>query len=83
MWRKYVKTKKYDLDTYRYSKKVVKDIPEIIKILDLFQRRLYKYNEYFDVGNVMWSINDCKFMLELGMKRYEEVNQNKGEVTDE
>lgn len=78
-----MKRKKYDLDSYRYSKKVVKDIPEIIKILDNFQIKLYKYNSYYDVSNVMWSVNDAKFMLELGLKRYEEVNQNKGEVNDE
>ena len=72
-----------NLDEIRYAKKVIKDIPEILKILDKFNRMLYNYNEYSDVNIILEESSTSKLMLELILDAYKLVLKENGVISNE
>ena len=70
----------HNLYELQFAKRVVKDVPKILHILEEFQSKLYQYNEYRDIGDVLYSINDAKTMLEVHYEAYKLVVKRKGKV---
>jgi hypothetical protein len=68
----------FNLFDYQFAKKVCKDIPQILGIIGKFEKELAKYREYRDVANIQIAINDGKTMLDLHLKAYQPVLENKG-----
>ena len=70
----------HNLYELQFAKKVVKELPEIIKKLDKIQGMLYNHIEYRDVADVLYAVNDAKTMLEIHYNVYKPVVERKGKV---
>lgn len=67
-----------NLDEIRFAKKVVKDIPNIVKNLDKCIELLYNYSEYEDISKVLSEIYISKVMLSIVYEAYIIVLEENG-----
>lgn len=67
-----------NLDEIRFAKKVVKDIPNVVKNLDKCIELLYNYSEYEDISKVLSEIYISKIMLSIFYEAYIIVLEENG-----
>lgn len=53
------------LDEYVLAKKVTKEVPELLKLLDKSRQMLYVYRNYLDVAKIIYQIEESYMILEL------------------
>ena len=73
----------HDLTDFAFSKEVVQDHPNIIKIYEKLLPALYKYAQYQGVWPVIQMVEDSKLLLEMQLDYYGEIYKNKGRVKNE
>ena len=66
-------SKLVNLQEIQIAKEVIKDVPNIIEILDKAQEALYNYKQYKEVGLLDYHLNDTKFALELTLYHYKKI----------
>lgn len=69
---------KHDLIKYSVAKDISKDYPEIQKILDEFEKRLYNYNKYLCVTHILRQLQDTRGHIRLEYNRHKKVLDKKG-----
>lgn len=72
--------KKYDFTEYNYAKQIVKDYPELMKILGQFKQKLRPYKQYTVAKMISNVIDDVTLSLESNYEYYSEVYKSKGEM---
>ena len=60
----------HHLDEYKHAKKIVEEIPKIIKSLDKCLNALQAYTGYIDVVSIIWGINENRICLEAKYEYY-------------
>jgi|CXWL01.1.fsa_nt_gi uncharacterized protein (DUF1015 family) len=69
----------HHLAEYGFAKQVVEEIPEIMIELERTQAKLYKYNHYKDVADILWAINDAKVVLDIHFSVYKDIYDKKAQ----
>lgn len=73
----------HDLFEYSFAKKVLKDVPELQIKLDKCLELLYNGREYRDIADVIYSIQEAKFILNLHYETYSKIVETKGKLNGE
>jgi hypothetical protein len=73
-------SKKYDIIEYSYAKQIVKDYPELMKILGQFKYQLRPYKKYVTAKLISDTIDDVVYSIENNYEYYSEVYKSKGET---
>lgn len=60
----------HHLDEYRHAKKIVKEIPVILKSIDKCLNVLQNYTSYIDVVSIIWGLNENRIYLEAKYEYY-------------
>ena len=72
----------YNSNIYKISKIVLKEAPEVMKILDEFERKLTKYSVLRQVRLVLGEVKKAKEDLTNTLDNAKKVYQNKGMVKE-
>lgn len=67
-----------DFEEIKLAKRIVKDAPNIIRILDNCQKALYPYREYIDAYEALSQLHNSQIMLEIYLKAYELLLEQNG-----
>jgi len=70
----------HDLFEYSFAKRIVKDVPDLQKKLDLCTEILYNGREYRDIADILYSIQETKFVLQLHYETYSKIMKTKGMI---
>lgn len=72
----------HHLDEFKHAKKVVEEIPKVLKSIDKCLNTLQNYTGYIDVVSIIWAINENRICLEAKYEYYKE-RLNDGAKLDE
>jgi len=70
-----------NLNKYRKAKKIVKDLEQILKIVDSTNFQLSKYKIYRPVSQLCDTIEVSRDLLVYNLEFYRMIVETKGEVT--
>lgn len=73
-------TKTHSLREYKQAKILVKDLKQIIKIIDLAINALYHYSKYSPVSIIISSLQTNKTILEIHYNKQKRILESKGEI---
>lgn len=68
----------FNLYEYTLAKKISKDIPKLIDLLEKMDKILSQYQQYQAAADVRFTINDALTDLEIALHRYKDVLNRKG-----
>lgn len=63
----------HHLEEYKHAKKVVEEIPKVLKSIDKCLNTLQNYTQYIDVVSIIWGINENRICLEAKYEYYKKV----------
>lgn len=71
---------KHDILEFAFAKAVTKDYPYLIRLFDAVIKKIRPHQKYKSVWLAYQSLNDSKRMMEMHLKHYKKVNEQKGRV---
>jgi hypothetical protein len=73
-------TKTHSLREYKQAKLLVKDLKQIIRIIDLAINALHHYSKYAPVSVIISSLQTNKTILEIHFNKQKRILDSKGEI---
>lgn len=73
---------KHSFIDYKFAKRIVTDVPKIIKNLDTMKSLCYGFLEYKDINSLLFEINEIQAVLRIQYEYYNEIYKGKGIVND-
>lgn len=73
-----MRSKIHDLDRYRISKEVIKDLSKFIIELDLFVKVCYTYKKYKFVAAILEVATNARTIIKAQLEFYKKVEKNRG-----
>lgn len=74
--------KKHDLVEYKFSLKVLRDFPELIKVLESFRKTLKPHTNYITIRALIDDIDNATENLAKNITYYNRVKERKGAKGD-
>ena len=71
----------HNLEEYAFAKKIVNEVPNILKEVDKCHELLYTHKDYIDVAKVLQQLEEAKIMLELTLDVYTQILE-KGAINE-
>lgn len=72
-----------DFNKFKRSKKIVKELEVVIKILILAQSGLKPFRDYTSLQETLLCIEDSKTILRIHLDHHKQILKNKGSIKDE
>jgi hypothetical protein len=60
------------------ARKIVREVPDVVKNLDKCIEMLYPNSHYYDIAKVILEMKDSKLMLEVTLEAYKIVLEQNG-----
>lgn len=73
----------HDIQSYRQSKIIVKDIEQIRSALKESYKTLTKYKKYVPVKPILNEILSAELVLKLALQKHKEIVKTKGKLNEE
>lgn len=67
----------YHFEEYKLSKRMIEELPKLIKIVDKSINDLAQYTHYIDVVSVVWELNQLSILLNSKYAYYLKIYKNK------
>ena len=71
---------KYNFIDYRFAKRIVTDVPRIVKNLDQMKSLCYDFLDYRDINGLMFEINEIRAVLLVQYEYYNGIYKRKEKV---
>lgn len=68
----------HSINNFAISEYIVKDFPEVIKLMEQYKNELIKYRTYKPVTEVLNSLDKNLYQCKLLLEHYKNVNVKKG-----
>lgn len=72
----------YNFIDYRFAKRIVTDVPRIVKNLDQMKSLCYGFLDYRDINSLMFEINEIRAVLLVQYEYYNGIYKRKAKVDD-
>lgn len=73
---------KHSFIDYKFAKRIVTDVPKIIKNLDTMKSLCYGFLEYKDINSLLFEINEIQAVLRIQYEYYNEIYKGKAVIND-
>lgn len=73
---------KYNFIDYRFAKRIVTDVPRIVKNLDQMKSLCYDFLDYRDINSLLFEINEIRAVLLVQYEYYNGIYKRKAKVDD-
>lgn len=72
----------YNFIDYRFAKRIITDVPRIVKNLDQMKSLCYDFLDYRDINSLMFEINEIRAVLLVQYEYYNGIYKRKAKVDD-
>lgn len=72
-----------DFNKYKKAKLIVKELTNLLKIVDLSIKAIKPYTKYTSVGETLLCLQDNHTILSIHLEHHQQVLKNKGSVENE
>jgi hypothetical protein len=70
----------HNITDYKLSKRVVRELPEVLKIVEETLLKLNRYKHYRQAAELIKTAKETRMVISSQIERFNKINQSKGEM---